>query len=210
VLFIWCVCGSIILLLPWLLKLFHGKWQIRFVDMSDNEKLVGEGTTPRGADWEVVTLTASAYEAAPGSIGTEVKPATSCHLYRALFFLGLFMAVELLVLLTITPRKRNWYVWSHLTEEKYRLFNLVVKEMCYLWFVIYSLVTLCSLHLVPRLKSAWLGHRCLDMIYTPNACILIILSCAKLCVIQVCDESLWLLIATYLKLGREYSASAWK
>jgi hypothetical protein len=30
------------------------------VDMSDNEKLVGEGTTPRGADWEVVTLTASA------------------------------------------------------------------------------------------------------------------------------------------------------
>ncbi|KAL5655800.1 hypothetical protein ACJX0J_035119, partial [Zea mays] len=32
----------------------------RIVDMSDNEKLVGEGTTPRGADWEVVTLTASA------------------------------------------------------------------------------------------------------------------------------------------------------
>jgi hypothetical protein len=42
--------------------------------MSDNEKLVGEGTTPRGADWEVVTLTASAYEAAPGPVGTEVKP----------------------------------------------------------------------------------------------------------------------------------------
>jgi hypothetical protein len=60
------------------------------------------------------------------------------------------------------------------------------------------------------LKSAWLGHRCLDMIYTPNACILIILSCAKLCVIQVCDESLWLLIATYLKSSREYSASTWK
>jgi hypothetical protein len=49
-----------------------------------------------------------------------------------------------------------------------------------------------------------LGHRHLDMIYTTNAFILIVLSCAKLCVIQVCDESLWLLIATYLKLNREY------
>lgn len=44
------------------------------MDMADNEKEVGEGTTPRGADWEVVTLTASAYEAAPGPAGTEVKP----------------------------------------------------------------------------------------------------------------------------------------
>ncbi|CAD6224169.1 unnamed protein product [Miscanthus lutarioriparius] len=42
--------------------------------MADNEKEVGEGTTPRGADWEVVTLTASAYEAAPGPVGMEVKP----------------------------------------------------------------------------------------------------------------------------------------
>ncbi|KAF8650250.1 hypothetical protein HU200_064008 [Digitaria exilis] len=42
--------------------------------MADNEKEVGEGTTPRGADWEVVTLTASAYEAAPGPVGTEGKP----------------------------------------------------------------------------------------------------------------------------------------
>ena len=42
--------------------------------MADNEKEVREGTTPRGADWEVVTLTASAYEAAPGPAGTEPKP----------------------------------------------------------------------------------------------------------------------------------------
>ncbi|KAL6841082.1 hypothetical protein ACP4OV_029051 [Aristida adscensionis] len=37
--------------------------------MADNEKEMVEGTTPRGADWEVVTLTASAYEAAPGPEG---------------------------------------------------------------------------------------------------------------------------------------------
>lgn len=43
-------------------------------DMADNEKEVGEGTTPRGADWEVVTLTASSYEAAPGPAGMEGKP----------------------------------------------------------------------------------------------------------------------------------------
>ncbi|TVU04293.1 hypothetical protein EJB05_50147, partial [Eragrostis curvula] len=43
---------------------------IRFKEMADNEKEVVEGTTaPRGADWEVVTLTASAYEAAPGPEG---------------------------------------------------------------------------------------------------------------------------------------------
>ncbi|XP_062225169.1 ATG8-interacting protein 1-like [Phragmites australis] len=41
--------------------------------MADNEKEVVEGTTPRGADWEVVTLTASAYEAAPGPGGAESK-----------------------------------------------------------------------------------------------------------------------------------------
>jgi hypothetical protein len=39
-------------------------------DMADSEKEVVEGTTtPRGADWEVVTLTASAYAAAPGPEG---------------------------------------------------------------------------------------------------------------------------------------------
>lgn len=47
--------------------------------MADNEKEVGEGTTPRGADWEVVTLTASAYEAAPGPAGTEAKPVNEEH-----------------------------------------------------------------------------------------------------------------------------------
>ncbi|CAM0907829.1 unnamed protein product [Alopecurus aequalis] len=34
--------------------------------MSDNEKETAEGGTNRGTDWEVVTLTASAYAAAPG------------------------------------------------------------------------------------------------------------------------------------------------
>ena len=34
--------------------------------MSDNEKETKEGVTSRGTDWEVVTLTASAYAAAPG------------------------------------------------------------------------------------------------------------------------------------------------
>ncbi|XP_062184091.1 ATG8-interacting protein 1-like isoform X2 [Phragmites australis] len=43
--------------------------------MADNEKEVVEGSTPRGVDWEVVTLTASAYEAVPGPGGTEGKPA---------------------------------------------------------------------------------------------------------------------------------------
>ncbi|KQJ81412.1 ATG8-interacting protein 1 [Brachypodium distachyon] len=43
--------------------------------MSDNEKDVAEGATSRGADWEVVTLTASAYAAAPGPGGTEGGPA---------------------------------------------------------------------------------------------------------------------------------------
>ncbi|GJN12072.1 hypothetical protein PR202_ga30317 [Eleusine coracana subsp. coracana] len=38
--------------------------------MAESEKEVVEGTTnPRGADWEVVTLTASAYAAAPGPEG---------------------------------------------------------------------------------------------------------------------------------------------
>ncbi|CAL5018331.1 unnamed protein product [Urochloa decumbens] len=47
--------------------------------MADNEKEVGDGITPRGADWEVVTLTASAYEAAPGPAGTEGKPINEEH-----------------------------------------------------------------------------------------------------------------------------------
>jgi hypothetical protein len=43
---------------------------VRFKDMADSEKEVVEGTTTsRGADWEVVTLTASAYAAAPGPEG---------------------------------------------------------------------------------------------------------------------------------------------
>uniref|UniRef100_A0A0D9W278 ATG8-interacting protein 1 n=1 Tax=Leersia perrieri TaxID=77586 RepID=A0A0D9W278_9ORYZ len=49
-----------------------------FVGMADNEKdaapevekeAAAEGSTPRGADWEVVSLTASAYAAAPGPGG---------------------------------------------------------------------------------------------------------------------------------------------
>ncbi|KAJ1270066.1 hypothetical protein BS78_06G026100 [Paspalum vaginatum] len=52
---------------------------IGFMDMSDDEKEVGGGTTTRGADWQVVTLTASAYEAAPGPAGTEGKPITQEH-----------------------------------------------------------------------------------------------------------------------------------
>lgn len=39
--------------------------------MADKE--VGQGTTPRGADWEVVSLTASAYAAAPGGTFPEFK-----------------------------------------------------------------------------------------------------------------------------------------
>ncbi|KAG8037238.1 hypothetical protein GUJ93_ZPchr0023g33387 [Zizania palustris] len=45
--------------------------------MADNEKEVVEGTTPRGADWEVVSLTASAYAAAPGPGGTEADRAAT-------------------------------------------------------------------------------------------------------------------------------------
>jgi hypothetical protein len=37
--------------------------------MSDNERDAAEGGAARGADWEVVTLTASAYAAAPGPGG---------------------------------------------------------------------------------------------------------------------------------------------
>lgn len=49
---------------------------IRFVDMADNDKeAAGEGATSRGADWEVVTLTASAYAAAPGPGGAGDRPA---------------------------------------------------------------------------------------------------------------------------------------
>uniref|UniRef100_A0A0E0KMN3 ATG8-interacting protein 1 n=1 Tax=Oryza punctata TaxID=4537 RepID=A0A0E0KMN3_ORYPU len=44
--------------------------------MADNEKEAGEGATPRGADWEVVTLTESAYAAAPGPDGAADRPAT--------------------------------------------------------------------------------------------------------------------------------------
>ncbi|EAZ29713.1 hypothetical protein OsJ_13776 [Oryza sativa Japonica Group] len=44
--------------------------------MADNDKeAAGEGATPRGADWEVVTLTASAYAAAPGPGGAGDRPA---------------------------------------------------------------------------------------------------------------------------------------
>nr|GEV29446.1 ATG8-interacting protein 2-like [Tanacetum cinerariifolium] len=39
--------------------------------MADKEE--GQGTTPRGADWEVVSLTASAYAAAPGGTIPEFK-----------------------------------------------------------------------------------------------------------------------------------------
>ncbi|WVZ83801.1 hypothetical protein U9M48_030901, partial [Paspalum notatum var. saurae] len=52
---------------------------IGFMDISDDEKEVGGGTTTRGADWQVVTLTASAYEAAPGPAGTEGKPINREH-----------------------------------------------------------------------------------------------------------------------------------
>ncbi|KAL5216914.1 hypothetical protein ABZP36_008315 [Zizania latifolia] len=45
--------------------------------MADNEKEVVEGATPRGADWEVVTLTASSYAAAPGPSGTAVDRAAT-------------------------------------------------------------------------------------------------------------------------------------
>ncbi|KAF0891644.1 hypothetical protein E2562_010624 [Oryza meyeriana var. granulata] len=44
--------------------------------MADNEKEVGEGATPCGADWEVVSLTASAHAAAPGPGGAADRPAT--------------------------------------------------------------------------------------------------------------------------------------
>lgn len=44
------------------------------MDMADNEKEVVEGTTSR--DWEVVTLSASAYAAAPGPGGAAGKPTT--------------------------------------------------------------------------------------------------------------------------------------
>ncbi|XP_006653158.1 ATG8-interacting protein 1-like [Oryza brachyantha] len=44
--------------------------------MADNskEEAVGEGAAPRGADWEVVSLTASAYAAAPGPGGAADRP----------------------------------------------------------------------------------------------------------------------------------------
>ncbi|KAL5213934.1 hypothetical protein ABZP36_003086 [Zizania latifolia] len=45
--------------------------------MADNEKEVVEGAIPRGADWEVVSLTASAYAAAPGPGGTAVDRAAT-------------------------------------------------------------------------------------------------------------------------------------
>uniref|UniRef100_A0A0E0DVX0 DUF834 domain-containing protein n=1 Tax=Oryza meridionalis TaxID=40149 RepID=A0A0E0DVX0_9ORYZ len=48
----------------------------RFVDMANNDKeAAAEGATPRGVDWEVVTLTASAYAAALGPGGAGDRPA---------------------------------------------------------------------------------------------------------------------------------------
>uniref|UniRef100_A0A0D9Y8U7 Uncharacterized protein n=1 Tax=Oryza glumipatula TaxID=40148 RepID=A0A0D9Y8U7_9ORYZ len=57
---------------------FPGEQSTRyaFVDMANNDKeAAAEGATPRGADWEVVTLTASAYAVAPGPGGAGDRPA---------------------------------------------------------------------------------------------------------------------------------------